>query len=142
MSQAKSGDTVKVHYTGTLEDGTVFDSSSGGDPLEFTLGEGNVIPGFEHAVDGMNVGDSKNVTIDARDAYGPHMPALMVEVNRDQFPAELEPEVGQQLGLEHPSGPVMPVTITEVTDTKITLDANHPLAGKALNFEIKLVDIG
>jgi peptidylprolyl isomerase len=139
MSQAKAGDTVRVHYTGTLDDGTVFDSSDGGDPLEFTLGDGNVIPGFDTAVDGMSVGDTRNVKIEARDAYGPHMPALLVEVARDQLPPDLEPEVGQQLGLQHPSGQMMPVTITAI---KVTLDANHPLAGQALNFEIKLVDIG
>lgn len=141
MAEAKDGDTVKVHYKGTLDDGTVFDSSEGGEPLEFTVGQGQVIPGFDQAVTGMNIGDTKTVHIEARDAYGPHMPAMMVEVSRDQLPPDLQPEVGVQLGLQHPSGQVIPVTIAAVTDEKITLDANHPLAGQALNFEIKLVSI-
>jgi peptidylprolyl isomerase len=142
MSQAKDGDTVKVHYTGTLGDGTIFDSSDGGDPLEFTLGDGGVIPGFEDAVRGMNVGETKTTTIPADEAYGPRESGAVLHVSRAQLPAGMEPEVGQQLGLEHPSGGMIPAVITGVDDESITIDANHPLAGEDLTFEIRLVEIG
>ena len=141
MAQAKNGDTVRVHYTGTLEDGTVFDSSSGRDPLEFTLGTGGVIPGFENAVVGMNPGDKISTTIPAQDAYGPRMEEMVLVVPKDQLPEGFDPQVGQQLGLQHPSGEMIPVTITNVTDDQVTLDANHPLAGQDLTFAIELVEI-
>jgi peptidylprolyl isomerase len=141
MAQAKNGDTVRVHYTGTLDDGTVFDSSSGRDPLEFTLGTGGVIPGFENAVVGMNPGDQIETTIPAQDAYGPRMEEMVLVVPRDQMPPGFDPEVGQQLALQHPSGEMIPVTITDVTDEQVTLDANHPLAGQDLTFNIELVEI-
>ena len=141
MAQAKDGDTVQVHYTGTLGDGTVFDSSVGSDPLEFTLGEGGVIPGFEEAVRGMSPGDTKTTTIPADEAYGPHEAGAVFQVGRDQMP-DVEPEVGQQLGLQHPSGEMIPAIVTAVTSEAVTIDANHPLAGQDLTFEIQLVGIG
>ena len=138
---AKTGDTVKVHYTGTLTDGTVFDSSKGREPLEFTLGEQRVIPGFEKAVLGMTPGDSKKETIPADQAYGPHREDMLLQVERAQFPQEIAPEVGLQLQMTTGNGQQVPVTITEVHDDKIHLDANHPLAGKDLTFDLQLVEI-
>jgi peptidylprolyl isomerase len=127
--QAKLGDTVKVHYTGRLDDGTVFDSSADRDPLEFTLGEGNIIPGFEEAVTGMSIGDSKTQVIPVDQAYGPHREEMVVVVERAQMPADMQPEIGQQLQIQQPSGEAIPVIVTEVSSEEITLDANHPLAG-------------
>ena len=141
MAQAKNGDTVKIHYTGKLEDGAVFDSSDGRDPLEFALGEGKVIPGFEEAVLGMNANDSKTMTIPSDNAYGPHREEMVVEVERDQFPPDVTPEVGQQLQMQRPDGQKMVVAVAEVSEATVTLDANHPLAGKDLTFDIKLVEI-
>lgn len=141
MAQAKEGDNVKVHYTGKFDDGTVFDSSEGRDPLEFKVGEGRVIPGFENAVKGMNVGESKTVTIPATDAYGPHRDELMMVVDKSQFPPEISPKVGDQLQMQHPSGQTMVVTVAEVGDSNVTLDANHPLAGEDLTFDIELAEI-
>lgn len=140
MQQAKQGDTVVVHYTGTFSNGKVFDSSAGRDPLEFTLGSGQVIPGFERAVDGMQVGDQKTVTIPSDEAYGPRQSELTVTVNRDQFPQQLKPTVGQQLQMSR-NGQVFVVTVLEVTDERVVLDANHPLAGADLTFELELVEI-
>lgn len=142
MSNAKSGDTVKIHYTGTLDDGTRFDSSEGRDPLEFQLGSGQVIPGFDKAVEGMAVGEKKQVNIPAEDAYGPRHDQMVQEVPRDQLPADLAVQVGMALQAQQPDGNVVNLTVTEVTDESITVDANHPLAGKALNFAIELVAIG
>ena len=139
--QAKTGDTVKVHYTGTLEDDTVFDTSAGGEPLAFTLGQGLVIPGFEQAVTGMKVGESKTVDIPVEQAYGPYRDDLILVVERDQLPEDLEIEVGQQLQMSQEDGSYIVVTITEVSETTITIDANHPLAGQNLTFEIELVEI-
>ncbi len=141
MTQAKHGDTVKVHYTGKLDDGTVFDSSSDRDPLEFTIGSGNIIPGFERAVVGMTPGDSKTETIPTDDAYGPYMEEMVVTIDRQQMPAEMEPEVGQQLHIQQPDGNVLPVIVTDVSSSTVTLDANHPLAGEDLTFDIRLVEI-
>ena len=142
MSQAKSGDTVKIHYRGTLDDGTEFDSSSGREPLEFQLGGGQVIPGFDKAVDGMTVGDKKSVRIEADDAYGQRHDQLIQQVDRSALPPEMNPEVGMALQSNSPDGQVMVFHITEVTDNNITVDANHPLAGFALSFDIELVAIG
>ncbi|HHL73984.1 MAG TPA: peptidylprolyl isomerase [Bacteroidetes bacterium] len=141
MSQAKNGDTVKVHYTGTLKDGSVFDSSREREPLEFTLGSGQLIPGFEEAVVGMNIGDSKTVTIAADDAYGQYRDDMRMEVPMEQFPDNITPEVGQQLQLSNPDGSTFLVVISEISDSGVTLDANHPLAGKDLTFEIELVEV-
>ncbi len=142
MSNAKSGDTVHIHYTGTLDDGTTFDSSAGRDPLTFELGSGQVIAGFDKAVEGMAVGDNKSVKIEAEDAYGEHHEQLIQEVPRSALPEEIQPEIGMQLQSQSPEGQIMQLTVTEVADESITVDANHPLAGKALNFDIELVKIG
>lgn len=141
MAQAKFGDTVRVHYTGKLDDGTVFDSSLSGDPLEFTIGEGMIIPGFEQAVVGMSPGDSKTEHIPVDQAYGPHREEMVVIVDRAQMPQELEPEIGQQLQIQQPTGQAIPVVVTDVSTSEVTLDANHPLAGEDLTFDIQLVEI-
>jgi peptidylprolyl isomerase len=141
MVQVKSGDTVSVHYTGTLEDGTAFDSSEGGEPLEFAIGAGSVIPGFEQAVLGMNPGDSKTVTIPADDAYGPYFEERVLVVERDQIPADMPLDIGAQLQIQQESGTVIPVIVTDITENEITLDANHPLAGEDLTFKITLVSV-
>jgi peptidylprolyl isomerase len=141
MSEAKSGDTVRIHYTGKLDDGTQFDSSAGGDPLEFALGQGQVIPGFEVAVEGMAVGDTESFRIEPEEAYGQHQPELVQEVPRSALPQEIQPEVGMALQSKSPEGHVTELTVTEVTDEAITIDANHPLAGQALSFDIELVEI-
>ncbi len=140
MAQAKSGDTVRVHYTGRLEDGSVFDSSQGREPLEFVLGAQQVIPGFEEAVDGLSPGEERSVSIPADRAYGPRREEMVLTVGRDQFPDEIQPEVGQQLQMSQ-DGQVAIVTITGVSDADVTLDANHPLAGKDLLFDVQLVEI-
>jgi peptidylprolyl isomerase len=142
MLQAKIGDTVLVHYTGKLQDGTVFDSSADRDPLQFALGAGDVIPGFESAIVGMSPGESKTQNIPCDQAYGPHRPDMVAVVGREQIPADLPLEIGMELELQHPSGQVIPVTITEIAGAEITLDANHPLAGQDLTFEINLVEVG
>ncbi|MEQ9369935.1 MAG: peptidylprolyl isomerase [Coleofasciculus chthonoplastes F3-SA18-01] len=141
MAQAKVGDTVKIHYTGKLKDGTVFDSSLSREPIEFTIDTGQVIPGFEQAVVGMTPGDSKTEMIPMDKAYGPHRSEMVLEVTRDKMPPDLNPEIGQQLQIQQPNGRVIPVVITDVTDSNVRLDANHPLAGQDLTFEIELVDI-
>ena len=138
---AKNGDTVKVHYTGTLEDGTVFDSSMEGEPLEFTLGAGKMIPGFEDAITGMQVGQSKTLTIPAEEAYGPRRADRVFLVEREQLPEGLNPQVGQRLQMLQTEGPTITVIVTEVFETAIVVDANHPLAGKDLTFEIELLEI-
>jgi peptidylprolyl isomerase len=141
MAQAKSGDTVKVHYTGKLDDGTVFASSIKRDPLEFVIGEERIIPAFEQAVVGMIPGGSKTTKIDADEAYGPHHEELVRVIDRGVFPADLEPEVGQRLNLSEPDGREIIVTVTDFSESNVTLDANHPLAGENLVFDIQLVEI-
>lgn len=141
MAKAKQGDTVKVHYAGRLADGSEFDSSQGAEPLRFTLGQGQVIEGFEQAVIGMKPGEAKTVDIPADEAYGPHQEEMVLKVDRSDLPAELKPEVGQQLQLRQAKGRPVVVTVTEVTDDSVTLDANHPLAGQDLTFDIELVEI-
>jgi len=141
MSQAKSGDTVKIHYTGTLDDGTEFDSSAGREPLEFSLGGGQVIVGFDNAVDGMSVGDSKTVTIVPGEAYGERHDKLLQTVPKTSLPDDMKPEIGMQLQSQSPDGQIMNLVIAEVADESITVDANHPLAGQALTFAISLVEI-
>lgn len=137
--QAKKGDTVQVHYTGRLTDGQVFDSSEGGDPLEFEIGAGDVIKGFDDGVVGMSVGDNKQIDIESEDAYGERLEALVQTISREGLNLETEPQVGMTLALELPDGNQIPVTITEVTEDTITLDANHPLAGQKLIFDVKRV---
>ncbi len=141
MSEAKTGDNVHIHYTGKLDDGTEFDSSAGRDPLEFQLGSGQVIPGFDKAVEGMSIGDKQSVRIEATDAYGERHEQLIQAVPRTALPEDLSPEVGMPLQSRAPDGQVMNFVITEVTDESITVDGNHPLAGFALNFDIELVAI-
>jgi peptidylprolyl isomerase len=141
MTTAKSGDTVRIHYTGTLNDGTEFDSSSGRDPLEFALGGGQVIPGFDKAVDGMAVGDNKTVTIPPGEAYGERHDQLVQEVPKSALPEEIDPAVGMHLQSRSPEGQVMNLVVTEVAEASITVDGNHPLAGQALTFDIELVEI-
>ena len=140
-ARVKNGDIVKVHYTGTLKDGTVFDTSREREPLEFTLGEGSLIEDFEQAVIGMQVGQSKTVTIPAEKAYGPHRDELIFVLERNQLPDDLDPKVGQQLQAKQPEGQTSIVTIIDVSEMSITVDANHPLAGKDLTFEIELIEI-
>lgn len=141
MAEAKNGDTVSIHYTGRLEDGTVFDTSENRDPLEFTLGEGNVIPGFEKAVQGMEAGESKTATIPSDEAYGQRRDDLVLSVAKEQLPEDLEPEVGQRLQMQAGDGQTFQVVISEVEEESVEVDANHPLAGEDLTFEIELVDI-
>jgi peptidylprolyl isomerase len=142
MSNAKAGDTVKIHYTGTLDDGTQFDSSAGREPLEFELGSGQVIPGFDKAVEGMAVGEQKKINIAADDAYGQRNEQMVQDVPRSQLPADLMPQEGMALQAQQPDGNVVNLTVTAVSEDAITVDANHPLAGKDLNFDIELVSIG
>ena len=141
MSKAKDGDTVKVHYTGTLKDGSVFDTSAEREPLEFKLGEGQLIPGFEKAVIGMEEGDSTTVDIPVEEAYGEAREDLIINVPKDQLPDDVEPEVGMQLQVNQQDGQPIPVRITEIKDDELVLDANHPLAGKDLSFEIELLEV-
>jgi FKBP-type peptidyl-prolyl cis-trans isomerase 2 len=141
VSKAKSGDTVVVHYTGTLKDGTEFDSSRGRDPLRISLGKGEVIPGFEEALLHMSAGEKKTVQIPKDKAYGERRPELVASVERDQLPPDMKPEVGQHLQLQHESGNTMHVVVAELTDTTMTIDGNHPLAGEDLTFELELVEI-
>ncbi len=141
MTTAKSGDKVRIHYTGTLEDGSQFDSSEGRDPLEFELGSGQVIPGFDSAVDGLAVGENVSVSIEPENAYGERSDQLVHQVPRDRLPGEIEPEVGMQLQAQSEDGYPLNLVITEVADEAVTVDANHPLAGQTLNFDIELVEI-
>ena len=140
MERAKQGDTVRVHYTGTLDDGQQFDSSRGLDPLTFTLGAGSVIQGFDDAVTGMSVGDEKRVTIPAAEAYGPRRDELTLRLSRTDLPTDLELEEGSQLRMEQGEQSIV-VTVREMDDDSVTLDANHPLAGEALTFDLRLVEI-
>lgn len=141
MTHAKQGDTVKVHYTGKLEDGTVFDSSVNREPLEFAIGTGSLIPGFEQAVIGMTPGESKTERIVAEQAYGEHREDMVLVVDRQQMPEDMQVGVGQQLQIRQQTGQTIPVVVTDVSDSQITLDANHPLAGEDLTFDIQLLEI-
>lgn len=141
MTEVKSGDTVHIHYTGTLTDGTVFDSSDGRDPLKFEVGSGQIIPGLDTAMPGMTVGEKKVVEISADQAYGPVDPNARQQVPREGIPADIPLDLGTQLQVQTENGEVMPVTVLEVTEEHVTLDANHALAGKDLTFDIELVAI-
>jgi len=141
MKKAKENDKVKVHYKGTLDDGTVFDSSEGRDPLEFTLGSGQIIQGFDDAVKGMEVNEKKKVHIASNDAYGQRRDDLIQEFPKTALPEDIKCEVGQKLITETEDGQKIPVYVTEVKDDTFIIDANHPLAGEDLNFELTLVEI-
>jgi peptidylprolyl isomerase len=141
MTEVKPGDIVRIHYTGTLNDGTEFDSSKGREPLEFEVGSGQIIPGLDQALPGMTVGDAKTVAVEAAAAYGPVNPEARQDVPRAQIPAEIPLDIGAQLQMQTPDGRTVPVTVAEVSEATVTLDANHPLAGKDLNFDIELVAI-
>jgi peptidylprolyl isomerase len=141
MQQVKSGDTVKVHYHGRLSDGTTFDSSEGRQPLEFEVGTGMVIKGFDNGVLGMSIGDKKTIEIPVEEAYGPEDPQMVMDFPIDRFPADMQPEVGMQLNMSDGSGQNFPVVIKEVKTDTVVLDANHPLAGEDLIFDLELVEI-
>jgi len=141
MTQAKLGDSVQVHYTGRLENGTVFDTSRERHPLRFIVGNGQVIAGFEQAVIGMKTGETKTTIIPVAEAYGAPRPDMVITIERSQLPPGLNAQVGQRLELTQPDDKTFLATVTAITDTNMTLDANHPLAGKDLTFEIELVGI-
>lgn len=141
MSKVKTGDKVKVHYHGKLTNGETFDSSAGREPLEFKVGSGSVIKGFDEGVLGMNVGEKKTINIPSDEAYGPHNPEMIVKVTKDKFPEGMEVEVGMPLMMSSKEGQQFQVTVTEILDTDVLLDANHPLAGKDLVFDLELVEI-
>ena len=141
MAQAENGRTVRVHYTGKLADGSVFDSSNGRDPLEFQVGSGQVIPGFDSAVEGMTPGESRTVRIPPEQAYGERREELLLKVDRSQFPDGANPEPGQQFQMSQQGGQSFVVNVTEVDGDKVVLDANHPLAGEELTFELELVEV-
>lgn len=141
MSTIKNGDTVSVHYTGTLTSGEVFDSSLERKPLKFTLGKGQLIPGFERAIMGLSVGEKVMANIPSKEAYGEHNSEMVLQVPNNQLPPELDAQVGMQLQLNQPDGQVIPVQITQVKVEMVTIDANHPLAGEDLNFDIEIIEI-
>ncbi|MCT7374912.1 FKBP-type peptidyl-prolyl cis-trans isomerase [Chelativorans salis] len=141
MSQAKTGDVVRVHYTGKLEDGTKFDSSEGREPLQFQVGGGQIIPGLEKQVEGMEVGEKSTVTVPAEEAYGPRDERQVQTVPRDALPADLDLRIGASLQATTQDGRQIPLTVVEVDDMQVTVDANHPLAGHDLVFDVELVEI-
>lgn len=141
MAQAKKGDHVKVHYKGTLEDGSEFDASFNREPIEFTLGDGMLLPRFEQAVEGMDEGETRNIKIPADEAYGPYFQDLVIEFEKEQFPPDLDAKIGEHLELQQEDGSSTVVKIVNISGDKVSLDANHPLAGKDLLFEIKLLAV-
>jgi len=141
MAQVKSGDKIKVHYHGKLTSGETFDSSAGRDPLEFEVGSGMVIKGFDEGVTGMTVGEKKTINIPFMEAYGPRNPEMVIEMRKDRFPAEMEVEMGMPLVMSDGQGQQFQVTVVELKETSVMLDANHPLAGQDLIFDLELVEI-
>ena len=141
MDQASAGQTVRIHYNAKLENGTLLDTSAERDPMEFELGSGEVIPGLDNAVQGMTVGENRTVTIQADKAYGQHNEQLVIAIPNSELPENLQPSIGMQLQSRTPEGQITKLTVTEVADDSITVDANHPLAGQALQFDIELIDI-
>ena len=141
MTQAKTGDTVKVHYTVKFDDGSVFDTSVEKEPLQFTIGAGLVIPGFDEAAIGMTAGESKTTVIPPDKAYGSRMEELVVEVKKGDFPPNINPEIGQRFQISQPDGQTAVVVVIAISESSVTLDGNHPLAGKELTFDIQMVEI-
>ncbi|SHI81075.1 FKBP-type peptidyl-prolyl cis-trans isomerase [Wenxinia saemankumensis] len=141
MTQVKEGDTVRIHYTGTLADGTTFDSSDGRDPLEFTVGSGQIIPGLDKAMPGMSQGESKKVEVPAAEAYGDRVEEARQTVPRSSIPDNIPLEIGTRLQMQTPQGQAVPVSVAEVTDEQVVLDANHPLAGQDLTFDVEVVEV-
>ena len=141
MTQVKAGDTVRIHYTGTLKTGETFDSSEGRDPLEFVVGSGQIIPGLDSALPGMAVGDKKTVEVDCADAYGEAREEARQAIPRGEIPDHIPVEPGTQLQMQSPTGQVIPVVVVSATDEEVVLDANHPLAGKDLIFAIELIEV-
>lgn len=141
MTQAKAGDTVAMHYTGTLADGSEFDTSRGREPMEFKLGSGQIIPGLDRGMTGMAVGETRTVTVAPEDGYGAHDPDRVQAVPRAQIPADIPTDPGTMLQMQTPEGQTLPVTVVKADADSVTLDANHPLAGQVLNFDVELVEI-
>lgn len=141
MQQVKNGDKIKVHYHGRLNDGQTFDTSSGREPLEFEVGSGMVIRGFDEGVKGMSVGEKKTITIPFDQAYGPRNPDMVIEMPKNRFPKDMELEVGMPLGMSDGQGQQFEVVVTEIKDESVMLDANHPLAGQDLIFDLELMEI-
>ena len=141
MSSAKLGDTVKVHYKAKTKEQTLFDSANQTDPLQFTIGEEQIIPAFEEAIIGMQPGENKTINLAADQAFGPYLEDLISKVEKNQLPPTLELQVGQQLQIQQPDGEVLLVKVLDISDSNVTFDANHPLAGKDLTFDINLVEI-
>ena len=141
MVQARMNDKVKVHYSGTLSDGTIFDSSLEREPFEFTIGQGMVVPGFENGIVGMNEGETKTVSISADDAYGPYKDDLVGVIDKSRIPEDIDLDVGMVLQMRSPEGGITNVTVADISDAGVTIDLNHPLAGKDLIFEIKLLEV-
>lgn len=139
--QVKKGDKIKVHYHGKLDDGTTFDSSEGRDPLAFEVGSGMVIPGFDAGVTGMEKGEKKTIVIPSDEAYGPKLDEMIMEFPKERFPEDMKPEIGMSLNMSNQEGQSFPVVIKEVKEDVVVLDANHPLAGKDLTFDLELVEI-
>ncbi len=141
MTAVAEGTKVKVHYTGTFDDGEVFDSSRQADPLAFEVGAGEVIPGFEQAVVGMQVGDNKKIRLEEDEAYGPYNEEMIINADPSQFDEGLDPQVGQQFQTQTQDGTPLLLTVIDKDEEKIKLDANHPMAGKALNFDLEIVEV-
>lgn len=141
MAQAQYGDEVTVHYTGKLEDGTVFDTSIDQSPLRFIMGDGQIIPGLEKAILGMNPGESKTIKVPMDEAYGPRREEMLLVVDRNEFPVHMKPEAGELVEMRHPDGQRITVPVIHISESSVTLDANHPLAGKDLTFDIQLLEI-
>ncbi|MDP2497602.1 MAG: peptidylprolyl isomerase [Candidatus Palauibacterales bacterium] len=141
MAEAEQGDTVTVHYTGTLEDGTVFDTSEERDPISFEIGADEVIPGFEDAVLGLEPGDTASTTLPPEEAYGPRSDERILPVPRSELPEDMDPDVGDELEVQLENGQRAPARVAETDESTVTLDLNHPLAGRELTFEVELVDV-
>jgi peptidylprolyl isomerase len=141
MEQAKQGDTVKVHYSVRLGDGTIIGSTTDHEPLQFTIGEGQILPGFEQAVVVMNPGELKTIEVIADQAFGPHLDEMVVVIDRSRLPADFEPKAGEQVQFRQGDGQIATVLVTDVSESSITLDANHPLAGKDLTFDIRFIEV-